>query len=56
MTLKSGLGHAGIHALLHREVALTERTARLAVLTLPWPNPLRRPAVTSHRECIAWTR
>lgn len=29
--LKSGLGHAGIYAMLRRELAVSERTARLAV-------------------------
>lgn len=32
VTLKTELGHAGIYAMLHRELAFAERTARLAVL------------------------
>lgn len=31
VALKSGLGHAGIYAMLRRELAISERTARLAV-------------------------
>ncbi|MGB3486250.1 MAG: hypothetical protein WBB07_29025 [Mycobacterium sp.] len=32
VTLKTGLGHAGIYAMLHRELAFAERTARLAAI------------------------